>query len=170
MSIEERRLDREAYKRAGICVQCCKREAEPGKTICFECSEYHRKWSLKAYKNLKKDKTAYREYLDKKNEWVRARYWYRKENGLCVQCGKPRNEDDVSRCSRCQEKQLFYQFQNAERLKEARDARRAKWHCNRCHKPMAHGEYKLCDDCRRYAREQYYKHRGKHEGIATRQG
>lgn len=157
---KDRRLEREAYKAAGVCCICRKQDAEPDKTICSDCEAYLRKRAKREWRRLKSDKEAYREYKAKKNDDRRARYKFRKENGLCVQCGKPRNEDDVSRCGRCQEKQKLWQFINADRLKVVRDARRAKWHCNRCHKPMAHGEYKLCEDCRRYAREQYYKHKG----------
>lgn len=60
--------------------------------------------------------------------------------------------------ARCREYQENWRFQNAERRKEARDNRRAKFHCNRCHKSMSDGRYKLCEDCRGYMRE---KRRGR---------
>jgi hypothetical protein len=69
----------EWYKGHGICPQCRIQDAEPGKTLCFDCLEKAR---VRANKYNKK-------HVKEKSQRDRERYYKRKEEGRCVKCGKP---------------------------------------------------------------------------------
>lgn len=73
----------EWYKSHGICVDCGANDAAKGHTRCLECMSKELEKTLKWQKN---NTEKYREYQKLYQRNLRA---YRKENGLCQQCGKP---------------------------------------------------------------------------------
>lgn len=81
-------MDKEEYqyfKSKGICTHCRQEKAEQGKTLCLVCKMQNRE-----YKSERK--------YDKEKE--KSKYIYRKENGLCVNCGaRPQQHKLI--CNRC---------------------------------------------------------------------
>lgn len=73
----------EWYKSHGICVDCGANEAYRGHTQCLECRfkgiEKTQKWQEKNREHHKEYQKAYQRNLRQ----------YRRDNGLCQQCGKP---------------------------------------------------------------------------------
>lgn len=76
------------YKSRGLCTHCRKEKAVDGKTLCLECLILNR-----SYKKKPVDKEVQRE-RDK------AKRAYRKEQGLCVNCGcRPQKHGLL--CNKC---------------------------------------------------------------------
>lgn len=73
-----------------ICIQCCKREAEPGHVYCKTCA-----------RNRKKDDLKYRGDGERQRE-RRRRYI---EAGRCYDCGRP-TDDGHTRCKRCRKMRM----------------------------------------------------------------
>lgn len=75
------------YKGLGICTHCKKEKAEDGRTLCLACKMQNREYK----KKYNPEKTRER---DRKNRE------YRKENGLCVNCGaRPQQHGLI--CNKC---------------------------------------------------------------------
>lgn len=70
-------------------------------------------------------------------------YKYRKENGICVYCGKLREEDRKNRvaCASCNNKQVEY-------TNETRRFRTSYGICPRCGKNKLFGSERNCPECR----------------------
>lgn len=66
-------------------------------------------------------------------------YRKRKENGLCVRCGKP-NDGEYVCCSSCREKTKSYVNETRAWLKEHRI-------CPRCRKNRLYGDENACPEC-----------------------
>ncbi|HCJ08290.1 MAG TPA: hypothetical protein DHV96_08000 [Lachnospiraceae bacterium] len=73
-------------KQTGLCITCGHRMAEPGKLKCFECAEKDRL------------RTARNRNRQRESETSKARYESRKADGLCVYCGKGK-QDHGLRCN-----------------------------------------------------------------------
>lgn len=72
--------------------------------------------------------------------WQKKRYWERKNNHLCVVCGK-QNETDKALCPECRAKKNEYYRKNTKFY--------ASLHlCTRCGKNRTFGEEKICPECR----------------------
>lgn len=67
-------------------------------------------------------------------------YQNRKENGLCVRCGKCTPEKGKVMCAECSKKQNVYQ-------KKMRDFRKKLGFCPRCGKNKLFGEENACPEC-----------------------
>lgn len=77
------------YKGAGICVHCGRMWAEPGHVSCKACEDKKR-----AVRRMN-DPDGERHREDTRN-----RRAYRREHGLCIDCGKPVWEGK-QRCAKC---------------------------------------------------------------------
>lgn len=73
----------EWYKAHKICTKCGVNEACKGRTLCLECRFIAIERTQKCQK---KSGEAYKEY---QRQYQRELRQYRKENGLCQQCGRP---------------------------------------------------------------------------------
>lgn len=84
------------YKSIGYCPRCRGKNKLMGdEKNCPEC----RAKSYAQY--LKRDKEKAREYL---REWNKRKYHERKEQGICVRCGKRKAQHGIVRCALCNAK------------------------------------------------------------------
>lgn len=67
-------------------------------------------------------------------------YNRRKEQGICVICGKEKSRKNSVACEWCSEKQRIY-------IKETRDFYRKLGYCPRCGKNKLFGDEKTCPEC-----------------------
>lgn len=151
MSSKERK---EQLFREGRCITCGKVNDREGYQTCSVCS-------------------------DKANARKRARYAERKQQGLCVSCGKP-TERNISMCDDCSQKEYA-------RIKENRIALKRLGFCIVCGHEKAMSGKSLCADCfgkrdenrrkyyldhkEKYNRERYSKEKHSNavkDGICTR--
>ena len=86
-------------KELGICVYCAKRMAEPGNAGCFECSESHRNYKMRKRNSMSNEEHEI--YKEKKREESLQRYHKRKNEGICVGCGKRNSMNDSVYCIEC---------------------------------------------------------------------
>ena len=75
---QKKRYDR--LKAAGICIQCGKEKALPGRIRCKECSQKGREYQNKIYQLYK-------------------------EKGICVKCHQAKAEPGSASCRECSEKE-----------------------------------------------------------------
>lgn len=87
--------DKRFNQQTGLCITCGHQMAEPGKLKCFECAEKDR---LRIAKNRNRQRES---------ETSKARYESRKAAGLCVYCGKRKQEHGL-RCNQCYIKSRKY--------------------------------------------------------------
>lgn len=96
--------DREYKRKRHICVKCGSNEAAPNRNYCDECIE----WRHNRYERLKKS-----EGFTEAAKLYRKRHTEeRKQNGLCVWCGKP----TLNGCTLCNE-HLIYQRNYTRRVR-----------------------------------------------------
>ena len=83
-------------------------------------------------------------------------YDRRKEQGICVLCGKEKPKEGYVCCEQCKEKQKIYQ-------RETREYYRNLGICTRCGKNKLFGEEKECPECvaKMYELNLKYKENGK---------
>lgn len=135
---------RQYYADHGICYNCGQREAEPNRRLCFECGEKAREHNKKRY------------YADRKNnvkaatERKRILRQKRKEQGLCVTCGKRPPLSGIINCGICKGKRLRREHAKSDRLPQ--DMRGDGLYCYQCCRPICNGT-KLCEDCRKRSAE-----------------
>ena len=72
----------------------------------------------------------------------KERYYYRKENGICVRCGKNPARPNRTRCEKCAEIETT-------RVKEDRAALIKMGICPRCRKNPIVGYERMCEECRK---------------------
>lgn len=82
---EKSKADYYFKKSHGICVKCGQEKAVQSRVKCADCFAKGHKVGDK-----RKDTPEYKEYQKQYNY---NRYYYRKERGLCVKCGKPMYKD-----------------------------------------------------------------------------
>lgn len=94
------------YRTHGICVDCGRYDAVPGRTCCEVCAAKRAERERRRYRDMDIKKKA--AYLKQHSESGKQRYYRRKNNGLCVNCGKPQARDSTRLCISCRakEKQL----------------------------------------------------------------
>ncbi len=102
LSKEQRRLyDRERnaeLKRQGICTQCKKAPAIPGKTKCVECAKKHAEY-------LKENP---RKLTQADLERQKEKYNENAANGICVYCKKNQTKPGRKYCAECIKKITGY--------------------------------------------------------------
>lgn len=92
----ERRL---YLKSLGICIRCGYQDAIPNMVLCTDCREKNNASRRgKPYKQLTDDekKLKSKKHMEK--------YYMRKENGLCVHCGKPA----LTGMTKCRDCRTYY--------------------------------------------------------------
>lgn len=75
------------FKAHGICTRCNKERAIEGHTMCADCLANE---AVRESKHTPMSEAA--------KARRKAKYEYRKTNGLCLDCGKPRHKDSGSYC------------------------------------------------------------------------
>lgn len=129
------------YKRMGICPQCGANKAAPNRVRCEEClaknaesADKHRKIS---------PVTSRKTYMKNLRE-------QRKENGLCIWCGKTICSSSTVFCIDCKIKN---QRKNDKRKSGIERSERYEYGlCYICGNPAVDGK-KLCDDCYKKIRD-----------------
>lgn len=129
-------VDYEWYKANGICIQCLRYNTAPGKVRCEVC--------------LAKNAENARKYRAKKQsvsqaEHVRKLREIRKEQGLCIWCGKPRSSYSSVFCVDCRIKNQ--RRNDAKKSGIDRSERPVYGMCYRCGKKIQLGN-KLCAKCK----------------------
>ncbi len=113
----------------GLCITCGHRMAEPGKLKCFECADKDR---IRIAKNRNRKRES---------ETAKARYDSRKEAGLCVYCGK-RKQNHGLKCNRC--------YIKSKKYSQPQDIKRSERPvyglCYICGKPKM-ADKNVCDVC-----------------------
>lgn len=81
------------YRDHGICFECKRRDAEPGRMLCAAC---------------KRERALRAEHRDpggeKRKAYLRERYARLKAEGLCVDCGRRKAQEGHVHCARCLKK------------------------------------------------------------------
>lgn len=123
------------YKQMGICPQCGTNKAAPNRVRCEECLAKNAESANKRRKiNPAPSRKAYYKSLREK----------RKEDGLCIWCGKPTCSSSTVFCIDCKIKN---QRRNEQRKSGIdRSERKEYGLCYICGKPAVDGK-KLCEDC-----------------------
>lgn len=128
------------YKHLNRCVICGKRDAFTinGRSYCADCCE-----KIKKHKNI-----HYLKNKDKLSEKRKSLYYYRKQNHICITCGKPFTEEDdkkYAQCKKCRAKGKI----------RARNKRQENGFydnsysglCTQCRKKPPLKDKKVCEDC-----------------------
>ena len=127
------------YKDHGICVYCKREKAAPGKVMCLNCASILAEKKRAKYNQVSEEEREERNR--KKREQSKALRDYRKENGLCITCGKPVYKN----YSRCYEHYIYFKRVDRKR-REARAKRYAEIGlCRICGKPVVKGK-KFCEE------------------------
>jgi hypothetical protein len=129
-------IDYQWYKKNGICVQCLRYDASPGKVRCEVCLAKNAEVARKRREKMKSVSRA---------EEYRKMRETRKEQGLCIWCGKPRCSYSSVFCIDCRIKNQ--RKNNARKKGVARSERPLYGMCYRCGKQVRLGD-KLCPECR----------------------
>lgn len=99
-----------------------------------------------------------REFTNRKRRLI---YAERRDNGLCVRCGKELGEDDESYCARCKSLVSWYRSHPKRDYKARYREDKEKGICTRCHKRQARPGRITCIECalrqKRYSAERYAK-------------
>lgn len=124
------------YKQIGICPQCGTNKAAPNRVRCEECLAKQAE-SLNKRREISPRNTGHKTYTKNLRE-------QRKENGLCIWCGKPICSTSTAFCIDCNIKN---QRNNDRRKSGIERSERHKYGlCYICGKPTADGK-KLCEVC-----------------------
>lgn len=89
----------EFYKRNKICVSCGQEKAVKNRVRCFDCLEKNRDCSRKRLEKETEEEKRARLAYD--NAYKKIRYKEMKNNGLCVNCGKPQSRKSTVLCLDC---------------------------------------------------------------------
>lgn len=133
--------DYECYKKLGVCVACRRENAEPNKTLCFECNERQKQRT----NNRRASMTA--EEKAKKIQKNKIQYAERKSQGLCVRCGKRKATENYSNCVECRIKDNRRKSRYIPKSPVPIDMRNALGLCRQCGEPLAHPDNTLCLAC-----------------------
>ena len=153
MTDEERREKRRIYNRElyafrkanGICVRCGKEKAYKGSACCLVCRFEHNASSMQSH-NKHRDDDGYLEHLAEKSKKI---YYKRKEQHLCIRCGKKMPDSvTTNMCDRCK---VIVNRNERERNIEAgvipNTLRGNGIYCAVCRKPVEQQGKKLCNRC-----------------------
>lgn len=139
------------YKLNGICVTCGHNNAEPNRVRCFECLE----------KNAERKRLLNKKSSPKYAKQLRDK---RKQNGLCIWCGKPQMKTSSCFCLDCFIKN---QQRNQNRYRKkygvTRIERREYGICYRCGRTVNKHD-SLCDECLEISRNNLPQFNGGNEG------
>lgn len=142
------KYDRELYlwyKDRGICIQCRRERAAPGKVRCEECLAVE---ADRTYENRQKMPVEQRKEVNRRNNAKRIELRRtRAKNGLCASCGKPYPEATTfGQCRECRNKRNRKKLEaKMEHGYIPRSERPTYGMCYRCGSPIDEG--KLCESC-----------------------
>lgn len=139
-----RKISYDYYKRKGICTRCCVKKATKG-VVCFDC------WAeLKFFraKRSEQEQKYRQEHLAHRLEYERMKRVERKENGVCVKCGKRQATEGKTTCTQCRAKINIYQekYRNQKR-KIPIELYRKDGYCSMCGSTDLVEGKKLCHKC-----------------------
>lgn len=131
------RETREFFKQHSLCPRCGKHKLIGDEKICFECSAKGYESSMRS-----RQKNGAEHYNRLHAEWDKKERARRKENGLCLRCGKRKADYGYKTCGICREK-----IRNQKR-KQYVSKDREGWIknglCFFCGEPVKDG-YKVCE-------------------------
>ena len=130
-------IDYQWYKENGICVQCLRYDASPGKVRCEVCLAKNAEVARKRREKMQSVSQAERHKMLRES---------RKEQGLCIWCGKPKSRYSSVFCTDCRIKNQHNN--NARKTGISRSERPLYGMCYRCGKSILPGN-RLCNDCKR---------------------
>lgn len=124
------------YKQMGICPQCGTNKAAPNRVRCEECLAKNAE-SADKHRKIRPRDTGHKIYIKNLRE-------QRKENGLCIWCGKPICSTSTVYCTDCKIKN---QRRNNKRKNGIERSERHEYGlCYICGKRAIEGK-RLCEDC-----------------------
>lgn len=91
------REERNFYINIGICPICCKYKLFGQEKACPECRARDSEYKEAQYNNPDKK----RQIIEKNIESKKRRKQYRREQGLCIECGKREPKQGIATCSIC---------------------------------------------------------------------
>ena len=124
------------YKLHGICVQCMQYNAAPGRVRCEVCLLTNAEGAKRHRAKMQSVSQADRSRKLRES---------RKEQGLCIWCGKPQSSYSRVFCADCRIKNQ--RRNDARKCGIARSERPAYGMCYRCGQAISPGE-KLCQKCK----------------------
>lgn len=134
--LEYSREDRDAARKAGLCIVCRREKAREGRTTCEHCAE--------RAKEYRKQKAKDPEYIAKYNKWRRERYNRYVSNGLCGYCGKPIFKGNVCKHHYILKKRrIERQKQLKYEARQSAEYETGKTLCQKCNNPAIEGK-RLC--------------------------
>ena len=141
-------------KQHGICVECGAENAEKGRVHCRKCAKTNQEYStIWYYKKIMDDEIYKNTHNEKVNQSIQKRREYRRENGLCTQCGKELIDKKYKKCKQCREKdnayrKIYRQLKGAKTYEERISGK----YCYQCLKPIENRDKtkgaQLCDNCK----------------------
>lgn len=133
---EYSKMDREAARKAGLCIVCRREKAREGRSTCERCTERKRE-----YQSLRSKDP---EYIAKHNKYKRERYHRYISNGLCGYCGKPIYKGNVCEHHYILKKRgLEKQKQKRHEARQAVEYETGRTLCQKCNNPAIEGK-RLC--------------------------
>lgn len=152
----KRAYDRERYhwlKEHGICVKCGCEKAVEGKVFCKICILNLRENNSVRYYKKMSDESQKIKQREREKSCLRKMRQYRKENRLCVICGKPLAKSETHKnCATCRAKARKWMYNK--RIKndlKTYDDRVSGDYCYRCLKPLENPDRtkgaQLCESC-----------------------
>lgn len=145
------KANKETYywlKQHHICVLCRQNPAEKNRVYCYECNMKRFEINRQYRGNMTDEqKKALNERIQ---NWRKER----KENGLCVICGRSTNNNGKTVCNECRIKQN--RWQNEKRRREGKISWQERGngiYCYHCCKPVENKGNKLCESCKKKASE-----------------
>lgn len=92
--------NREFYIALGICPICNKNTLYGKEKACPECRARDAEYHAKRYENPEQKKQMIQATTESKNK----RKQYRREQGLCIECGRRKPRKGIATCSICRER------------------------------------------------------------------
>ena len=89
--------DKEFYLSIGICPVCNKNALYGGEKACPECRARDAEYHAQKYENPNYRKQMIQSSIRSKNK----RKQYRRENNLCIECGKRKPKEGIATCEIC---------------------------------------------------------------------
>lgn len=127
-----------------MCAWCGKEKALENKRLCYDCMERSAENHARRYQAMSPEEKAAKNR--KSHERAKARRYERREQGLCVQCGRPANGKAL--CTSCGNRVNAY---NREKHRKrggiSYDERGNGTYCFRCCKPVEVVGSMFCTVC-----------------------
>lgn len=126
----QKTLNRHYYKRIGRCPYCGREKLYGEEKSCPECRAKSSAYSMR------RDRIKYN-----KNhaDWSRKTYEERKQQGICIRCGKHKAKEGQCRCEYCIAKDT-----RARQTREFHLSRFERGLCRWCDNPVEEG-FKVCE-------------------------